>query len=50
MQSKAARTPNEIQKLVELGFEFVFQKDGLAYSLFLGKPIFYQAAYEELAE
>jgi len=28
---KVARTPNEIQELVELGFEFVLQKDGLAY-------------------
>lgn len=28
---KVARTPNEIQELVELGFKFVLQKDGLAY-------------------
>ena len=28
---KVARTPGEIQELIEAGFEFVLEKDGLAY-------------------
>ena len=28
---KVARTPEEIQELIEAGFEFVLEKDGLAY-------------------
>ena len=28
---KVARKPEEIQELIEVGFEFVLEKDGLAY-------------------
>jgi hypothetical protein len=28
---KVARSPEEIQALIEAGFEYVLQKDGLAY-------------------
>ena len=28
---KVARKPEEIQELIEAGFEFVLEKDGLAY-------------------
>jgi len=28
---KVARKPEEIQELIEVGFEFVLERDGLAY-------------------